>query len=66
MKSGWIIIGNRKGSLFQICWLTTSIDLPSSVACQADDLNREPLVVDLSPRLAGIYGVRVKGRYDGA
>ena len=45
---------------------TTSIDLPSSVARRADDLTREPLVADLSPRLAGICAVRVKGRYDGA
>ena len=66
MKSGWISVGNRGGSPFQICWPTTSIDLLSSVACWADDLMRELLVADLSPHLAGICAVRVKGRYDGA
>ena len=59
MKSGWISVGNRGGgSLFQICGSTTSIDLPSSVARRADDLTKEPLVADLSPRLAGICAVQ--------
>ena len=49
MKSGCFSVGNRGGSLFQICGSTTS-----SVARRADDLMREPLVADLSPRLAGI------------
>ena len=66
VKSGWISVGNRGGSLFQICGPTTSIDLTSRVARRADDLTREPLVADLSSRLAGICAVRVKGRYDGA
>ena len=43
-------IGNR-GGLFQICWPTTSIDLPSSVARRVDDLTRGPLVADLSMNL---------------
>ena len=63
MKSGWISVGNRGRSLFQICGPTTSIDLPSSVARRADDLTREPLVADLSPRLAGICALRVTGRF---
>ena len=42
-------------SLFQIRGLTTSIDLPSRVAGRADDLTRDPLVADLSPRLAEIH-----------
>ena len=66
MKSGWISLDNLGESLFQICRPATSIDLQSSVARRADDLTREPLVVDLSPRLAGICEVRVKSRYDGA
>ena len=66
MKSGWISVGNRGGSLFQICGPTSSIDLPPSVARRADDLTSEPLVADLSPRLAGICAEQVKGRYDGA
>ena len=40
-----------------------TIDLPSSVISRADDLTR---VVDLSPRLAGICTMQVKGRYDSA
>ena len=65
-KSDWISVGNRGGSLFQICGPTTSTDLPSRIARRADDLTREPLVADLSPRLAGIWAVRVKDRCDGA
>ena len=67
MKSGWISVGNRGADLFPICGPRTSIGLylPSSVARRADDLTREPLVADLSPRLTGICAVRVKGRCDG-
>ena len=57
VKSGWINVGNRAGSLFQICGPTTYLDLSSSVARRADDLTREPLTADLSPRLAGICAV---------
>ena len=52
VKSGWISIGNRWGSLFQICGPITSTDLPSSVARRADDLTMDPLIADLSPRPA--------------
>ena len=67
MKTGWISIDNRRGGgSIPDLGATTSIDLPSSVVCRADDLTREPLVAELSPRLSGICAVRVKGRYDGA
>ena len=54
MKSSWISVGNRGGSLFHIFGPTTSRVLPSSVAHWADDLTREPLVADLVAQGRGL------------
>ena len=65
VKSSWISVGNW-GSGESIPDLRANNIYRPAIARRADDLTKEPLVADLSPRLAGICAVRVKGRYDGA
>ena len=63
IREGWISIDNRRGSVPD---LLANICRPAIQCLTSDDLARVPLVDDLSPRLAGICAVRVKGRYEGA